>query len=211
MPMTAGASNPQARLKRYGCDGRRPGVPVSDLVRRRIPSGRRSRRGVRARARLQQLGRGFLQGRAGSTFRRVDGSASRTWTTRSRSCAAPRRCRASAAPSSGPMFIEGHYFTHPYYDPLWAELESLGTTARGASHCRVCGIPSGPRTDRSLEKVKGRLNQHSGIMNAGGGPFAGGGGYLDVRILLRFAPVRTSDLADSVLLARQSHVRRVRR
>ena len=28
-----------------------------------------------------------------------------------------------------PMFIEGHYFTHPYYDPLWAELESLGMTA----------------------------------------------------------------------------------
>ena len=23
-----------------------------------------------------------------------------------------------------PMFIEGHYFTHPYYDPLWAELEN---------------------------------------------------------------------------------------
>ena len=23
-----------------------------------------------------------------------------------------------------PMFLEGHYFTHPYYDPLWAELET---------------------------------------------------------------------------------------
>src|SRR5262245_55411291 len=28
-----------------------------------------------------------------------------------------------------PMFIEGRYFTHPYYDPLWAELENLGLTA----------------------------------------------------------------------------------
>ncbi|MEA2648036.1 MAG: uncharacterized protein QOG61_471, partial [Candidatus Binataceae bacterium] len=28
-----------------------------------------------------------------------------------------------------PMFIEGHYLTHPYYEPLWAELESLGITA----------------------------------------------------------------------------------
>ena len=27
-----------------------------------------------------------------------------------------------------PMFLEGHYFTHPIYDPLWAELEKLGTT-----------------------------------------------------------------------------------
>ena len=26
------------------------------------------------------------------------------------------------------MFLEGHYFTHPIYDPLWAELEKLGTT-----------------------------------------------------------------------------------
>ena len=28
-----------------------------------------------------------------------------------------------------PMFVENRYFTHPYYDPLWAELERLGLTA----------------------------------------------------------------------------------
>ena len=28
-----------------------------------------------------------------------------------------------------PMFIEGRYFTHPYYDPLWDELERNGMTA----------------------------------------------------------------------------------
>ena len=28
-----------------------------------------------------------------------------------------------------PMFFEGRYFTHPYYDPLWAELERLGLVA----------------------------------------------------------------------------------
>ena len=28
-----------------------------------------------------------------------------------------------------PMFLEDHYFTHPYYDPLWAELERLGLVA----------------------------------------------------------------------------------
>ena len=73
-----------------------------------------------------------------------------------------------------PMFIEGHYFTHPYYDPLWAELESLGTTL--AVH-PTAGLWNPEWTSHGpfIEKVKGRLNQHSGIMNAGGGPFAGGG------------------------------------
>ena len=27
-----------------------------------------------------------------------------------------------------PMFVEDHYLNHPYYDPLWAELERLGIT-----------------------------------------------------------------------------------
>ena len=73
-----------------------------------------------------------------------------------------------------PMFIEGHYFTHPYYDPLWAELESLGTTL--AVH-PTAGLWNPEWTSHGpfIEKVKGRLNQHSGIMNAGGGPNAGGG------------------------------------
>jgi len=72
------------------------------------------------------------------------------------------------------MFIEGHYFTHPYYDPLWAELESLGTTL--AVH-PTAGLWNPEWTSHGpfIEKVKGRLNQHSGIMSAGGGPFAGGG------------------------------------
>ena len=28
-----------------------------------------------------------------------------------------------------PMFLEDRYLNHPYYDPLWAELERLGITA----------------------------------------------------------------------------------
>ena len=28
-----------------------------------------------------------------------------------------------------PMFVEGRYFTHPYYDPLWSGLEAQGLTA----------------------------------------------------------------------------------
>jgi uncharacterized protein len=73
-----------------------------------------------------------------------------------------------------PMFIEGHYFTHPYYDPLWAELESLGTTL--VVH-PTAGLWNPEWTSHGpfIEKVKGRVNQHFGIMNAGGGPFAGGG------------------------------------
>ncbi len=73
-----------------------------------------------------------------------------------------------------PMFIEGHYFTHPYYDPLWAELESLGITA--AVH-PAAGLWNPEWTSHGpfAEKVKNRVNQHSFIAVAGGGPFAGGG------------------------------------
>jgi predicted TIM-barrel fold metal-dependent hydrolase len=73
-----------------------------------------------------------------------------------------------------PMFIEGHYFTHPYYDPLWAELESLEITA--AVH-PAAGLWNPEWTSHGpfIEKISGRLNQHSFIATAGGGPFAGGG------------------------------------
>jgi predicted TIM-barrel fold metal-dependent hydrolase len=73
-----------------------------------------------------------------------------------------------------PMFIEGRYFTHPYYDPLWAELESLGMTA--AVH-PTAGLWNPEWTSHGpfFEKVKTRLNQRALIATAGGGPFAGGG------------------------------------
>ena len=73
-----------------------------------------------------------------------------------------------------PMFIEGHYFTHPYYDPLWAELESLKLTA--AVH-PTAGLWNPEWTSHGpfCEKVKNRVNQHALITVAGGGPFAGGG------------------------------------
>ena len=32
-------------------------------------------------------------------------------------------------PAFSPTFAEDRYFTHPYYDPLWAELEELGIAA----------------------------------------------------------------------------------
>jgi predicted TIM-barrel fold metal-dependent hydrolase len=72
------------------------------------------------------------------------------------------------------MFIEDRYFTHPYYDPLWAELESLGVTA--AVH-PTAGLWNPEWTSHGpfIEKVKGRLNQRSFLNSSGGGPFAGGG------------------------------------
>jgi predicted TIM-barrel fold metal-dependent hydrolase len=73
-----------------------------------------------------------------------------------------------------PMFIEGRYFTHPYYDPLWAELESLGITA--AVH-PTAGLWNPEWTSHGpfFEKVKNRINQRALIATAGGGPAAGGG------------------------------------
>jgi predicted TIM-barrel fold metal-dependent hydrolase len=73
-----------------------------------------------------------------------------------------------------PMFLEGHYFTHPFYDPLWAELESLGMTAAVHSATGLWN-PEWTSHGQFAEKIKGRLNQFSGIMSAGGGPNAGGG------------------------------------
>jgi predicted TIM-barrel fold metal-dependent hydrolase len=73
-----------------------------------------------------------------------------------------------------PMFLEGRYFTHPSYDPLWAELENLGMTA--AVH-PATGLwnPEWTSHGQFFEKVKGRFNRRSIIMDAGGGPAAGGG------------------------------------
>jgi uncharacterized protein len=73
-----------------------------------------------------------------------------------------------------PMFIEGRYFTHPYYDPLWSELESRGITA--AVH-PTAGLWNPEWTSHGpfFEKVKNRINQRALIATAGGGPAAGGG------------------------------------
>ncbi len=72
-----------------------------------------------------------------------------------------------------PMFIEGHYYTHPYYDPLWAELERLGMVA--AVH-PTPGLWNPEWTSHGpfFEKMRGRL--HQPVLNTGGGgPFSGGG------------------------------------
>ena len=73
-----------------------------------------------------------------------------------------------------PMFVEGRYTTHPYYEPLWAELELLGITA--AVHPGM-GLwnPEWTSHTQFIEKIKNRLNFHAFINNIGGGPTAGGG------------------------------------
>ena len=73
-----------------------------------------------------------------------------------------------------PMFLEDRYFTHPYYDPLWAELERLNVVA--AIH-PTPGLWNPEWTSHGpfLEKAKDRLEQGVFLGGAGGGPFAGGG------------------------------------
>ena len=73
-----------------------------------------------------------------------------------------------------PMFAEGRYSNHPYYDPLWAELERLGLTA--AVHATP-GLWNPEWTSHGpfIEKMKDRLVQPA-APGGGGGPFAGGGG-----------------------------------
>lgn len=73
-----------------------------------------------------------------------------------------------------PMYIENRYFTHPYYDPLWAALERLQITA--AVH-PGSGLWNPEWTSHApfIEKMKDRLSQLPLLREAGGGPGAGGG------------------------------------
>ena len=72
-----------------------------------------------------------------------------------------------------PMFVENRYFTHPYYDPLWAELERLGLTA--AVH-PTPGLWNPEWTSHGpfFEKMRERLHEPSRLPG-GGGPYSGGG------------------------------------
>jgi predicted TIM-barrel fold metal-dependent hydrolase len=73
-----------------------------------------------------------------------------------------------------PMFLEDHYLNHPFYEPLWAELERLTVTA--AVHASP-GLWNPEWTSHGpfFEKIKDRLT-HPVTPGGGGGPFAGGAG-----------------------------------
>src|SRR5205807_8004532 len=82
------------------------------------------------------------------------------------------RVRCFRAVFIRPMFLEGRYLNHPYYDPLWAELERLGLTA--AVH-PTPGLWNPEWTSHGpfFEKIKDRLVQPA-LPGGGGRPFAGG-------------------------------------
>ena len=107
-----------------------------------------------------------------------------------------------------PMFIEGRYFTHPYYDPLWAELESLGMTA--AVH-PTPGLWNPEWTSHGpfFEKIKGPAPSSAAhwrwrraLCWRRERPARGS-------LLCRHGAARPSVGADPVLLVGQSHVRRL--
>jgi uncharacterized protein len=72
-----------------------------------------------------------------------------------------------------PAFIEGRYLNHPYYEPLWEELQNLEVAA--AIH-PTPGLwnPEGTSHGPFIEKIKGRLSEVPMFGTSGRGPFAGG-------------------------------------
>jgi predicted TIM-barrel fold metal-dependent hydrolase len=75
-----------------------------------------------------------------------------------------------------PLFIGDTYLTHPFYDPLWAELERLGLVA--AVH-PTSGLWNPEWTSHGpfVEKVKNRSSQ-APLPAGGAGPNSGGGAGL---------------------------------
>jgi predicted TIM-barrel fold metal-dependent hydrolase len=73
-----------------------------------------------------------------------------------------------------PVFVEDRYLNHPYYDPLWSELERLCITAAVHSTPGLWN-PEWTSHGPFFEKVKDRLAQPP-VPGGGGGPFAGGSG-----------------------------------
>ena len=131
--MNEGAWDPRARLADMDSMGDRSGVPLSDLVRRGVSSRHRSGHGARAGARLQRLDRGFLRGRIRTGCSRRRCCRCRTWISHSRNCAASPAIRSFRGVFIRPMFFGDTYLTSPYFDPLWAELETAWPGRGGAS------------------------------------------------------------------------------
>ena len=107
-----------------------------------------------------------------------------------------------------PMFFQGHYFTSPYFDPLWAELERLGLVA--AVH-PTPGLwnPEWTSHGQFVEKVKNRAGQ-APLPAGGGGPFSGGGAGLASTSFFTAFPQLGHPMAPILsALAGQPHVRRL--
>ena len=105
-----------------------------------------------------------------------------------------------------PIFLEDRYLNHPYYDPLWAELEQRGITA--AVHATPgCGTRNGPRTVRFSRRSKTGLCSRRPAAAAGRLPAAAAAPASDD--VHRRDAARSSAGADPGHLARQPHVRRL--
>ena len=136
---------------RHGCDGYRPGLSLSNLVRRGLPPGRRSGRRVCAGARLQRLDRGLLQGGARPTLCGGDDSAAEHG-LHGRG-ASPRRqdAHVSAAHSSG------RCLSRVTTSPIPTTIRS-GPSWKASELPRRCilrldyGIPNGRRTGSFLRR-----------------------------------------------------------
>src|SRR5258707_15573001 len=85
------------------------------------------------------------------------------------------------------MFVENRDLNHPYYDPLWAELERLGITA--AVHATP-GLWNPEWTSHGpfFEKIKDRLVQPIAPGGGGGAFFGGSGGGAGANNLLGGPP-----------------------
>ena len=72
-----------------------------------------------------------------------------------------------------PMFLEGRYFTHPYFETLFAEIERRGLVASVHPSAGLWN-PEWTSHGPFFEKIKDRLG--SGYGSLAGGPDAGGSG-----------------------------------
>jgi hypothetical protein len=120
---------------------------------------------------LQRLDRRLLQSGVGAAVRRA------ILPLQNMDFALEELQRVARIPSVGavffrPMFLEG--LNHPYYDPLWAELERLGITA--AMHATP-GLwhPEWTSHGPFFEKIKDRLVQPIARGGAGRSPVAAAG------------------------------------
>lgn len=172
-PMTAGASNPEARLK----DMDAMGVDLAFLYPTWFAEGFHLIENPDVAYALARAYNNWIADFCGAGRGRLFAAAMLPLQHMDYALEELRRVRGIAcfrAAFIRPMFIEGHYFTHPYYNPLWDELERVGLAATVHATAGLWNpewTSHGPFT----EKMKGRLNRFQFIAVAGGGPFAGGG------------------------------------
>ena len=206
-PMTRGRVGAEGPSRRHGRDGRRPGVPVPDLVRRGLPPRARSRRRVRAGARLQRLDRRLLRAGARPALRRRDGAAPEHGLRRRG--AAPRRAHTVLPRRLPAAHVHRGPLLHPSeLRPPVGGAGALRARRRRASHARSVE----PRMDLARPVLREGQEPAGAAADDGGRrrpverrrQRAGRDGLLHRR-----DPARSPARADPVVLARQPPLRRL--